>query len=65
MSNYLQENAAMGLPGLAPYPDVFAAFLIMLLSGNFALPYYTAKQTNKQTKIKLGQNNSAENMAKC
>lgn len=33
ISKYFEENAAMGLPGLAPYPDVFAAFLILLLSG--------------------------------
>lgn len=33
ISKFLEENAAMGLPGLAPYPDVFAAILILLLSG--------------------------------
>lgn len=33
ISKYLEENAAIGLPGLAPYPDVFAAVLILLLSG--------------------------------
>lgn len=33
ISKYFEENAAMGLPGLAPYPDVFAAALVMLLSG--------------------------------
>lgn len=33
ISKYFEENAAIGLPGLAPYPDVFAAGLIMLLSG--------------------------------
>lgn len=33
ISKYFEEHAAMGLPGLAPYPDVFAAALIVLLSG--------------------------------
>lgn len=33
ISKYFNENAAIGLPGLAPYPDVFAASLVMLLSG--------------------------------
>lgn len=34
ISRYFQENAAMGLPGLAPYPDIFATALVLLLSGN-------------------------------
>lgn len=33
MANYFSKHAAMGLPGLAPYPDFFAAGLIMLLAG--------------------------------
>lgn len=33
MMNYFSKHAAMGLPGLAAYPDVFAAGLIMLLAG--------------------------------
>lgn len=33
ISKYFEEHASMGLPGLAPYPDVFAAALIILLSG--------------------------------
>ena len=33
ISKYLEKNAAMGLPGLAAYPDVFAAALILILSG--------------------------------
>lgn len=34
ISAYFEKNAAMGLDGLAPYPDIFATALILLLSGN-------------------------------
>lgn len=34
ISTYFEKNAAMGLPGLAPYPDIFATVLVLLLSGN-------------------------------
>lgn len=32
MRTYLENNVAMSAPGLAPYPDFFAATLIMLLA---------------------------------
>lgn len=34
ISAYFEKNAAMGAEGLAPYPDIFATMLILLLSGN-------------------------------
>lgn len=34
ISTYFQKNAPMGLTGLAPYPDIFATVLVLLLSGN-------------------------------
>lgn len=34
MSRFWSENAAMNVDGLAKYPDIFAAGLIVLLSGN-------------------------------
>ncbi|XP_022051476.1 cationic amino acid transporter 2-like [Acanthochromis polyacanthus] len=47
MSKYFQENASMGLPGLAPYPDVFAAVLILLLSGLLAFGVKESTTINK------------------
>ncbi|XP_047442019.1 cationic amino acid transporter 2-like [Mugil cephalus] len=47
ISKFFEENAAMGLPGLAPYPDVFAAFLILLLSGVLAFGVKESTNINK------------------
>ncbi|XP_030594668.1 cationic amino acid transporter 2 isoform X2 [Archocentrus centrarchus] len=47
ISKYFEENAAMGLPGLAPYPDVFAAALVLLLSGLLAFGVKESTQINK------------------
>ncbi|XP_022607655.1 cationic amino acid transporter 2-like [Seriola dumerili] len=47
ISKYLEENAAMGLPGLAPYPDVFAAALIFILSGLLAFGVKESTTINK------------------
>uniref|UniRef100_A0A087XC81 Cationic amino acid transporter C-terminal domain-containing protein n=1 Tax=Poecilia formosa TaxID=48698 RepID=A0A087XC81_POEFO len=47
ISRYFEKNAAMGLPGLAPYPDVFAAGLILLLSGILAFGVKESTTINK------------------
>ncbi|XP_013861589.1 cationic amino acid transporter 2 [Austrofundulus limnaeus] len=47
ISKFFEENAAMGLPGLAPYPDVFAASLIMILSGVLAFGVKESTTINK------------------
>uniref|UniRef100_A0A3Q1H8Y1 Cationic amino acid transporter C-terminal domain-containing protein n=1 Tax=Anabas testudineus TaxID=64144 RepID=A0A3Q1H8Y1_ANATE len=47
ISKYFEEHAAMGLPGLAPYPDVFAAALIVLLSGLLAFGVKESTTINK------------------
>lgn len=58
IDTYLREHVAMNLPGLAPYPDFFAAALIMLLAGEVHLKAESKSlctcrttQTNKQTII--------------
>ncbi|XP_068570523.1 cationic amino acid transporter 2-like [Cebidichthys violaceus] len=47
ISKYFEANAAMGLPGLAPYPDVFAAVLVILLSGVLAFGVKESTTINK------------------
>ncbi|XP_044062244.1 cationic amino acid transporter 2-like isoform X2 [Siniperca chuatsi] len=47
ISKYFEEHAAMGLPGLAPYPDVFAAVLVLLLSGVLAFGVKESTTINK------------------
>ncbi|XP_075897673.1 cationic amino acid transporter 2 [Nelusetta ayraudi] len=47
ISTYLQENAAMGLTGLAPYPDIFATVLVLLLSGVLAFGVKESTMINK------------------
>ncbi|XP_068596503.1 cationic amino acid transporter 2-like [Brachionichthys hirsutus] len=47
ISSYFKEHASMDLPGLAPYPDVFAAFLILLLSGVLAFGVKESTTINK------------------
>ncbi|KAM9849414.1 cationic amino acid transporter 2 [Aulostomus maculatus] len=47
ISKFFEEHAAMELTGLAPYPDVFAAALIMLLSGLLAFGVKESTTINK------------------
>ncbi|KAK1789389.1 hypothetical protein P4O66_015318, partial [Electrophorus voltai] len=47
MSKYLSTHASMDLPGLAPYPDVFATGLIMILTGLLAFGVKESALVNK------------------
>ncbi|XP_062249204.1 cationic amino acid transporter 2-like [Platichthys flesus] len=47
ISKFLEANAAIGLPGLAPYPDAFAAALVLLLSGVLAFGVKESTTINK------------------
>lgn len=33
ISKFFKDNASISVPGLAPYPDIFAVALILILSG--------------------------------
>uniref|UniRef100_A0A671RJG0 Zgc:175280 n=1 Tax=Sinocyclocheilus anshuiensis TaxID=1608454 RepID=A0A671RJG0_9TELE len=47
IASYLSENTPMNLPGLAPYPDFFAAGLILVLAGILAFGVKESAIVNK------------------
>ncbi|XP_078737287.1 high affinity cationic amino acid transporter 1-like isoform X1 [Lampetra fluviatilis] len=47
MSTFFQANAGINLPGLASYPDVFAAFIILLLAGLLSFGVKESAWVNK------------------
>ncbi len=49
ISNFFKENAPMELSGLAPYPDVFATVLVLLLSGKMVTRALFKDHTNVTT----------------
>uniref|UniRef100_A0A3Q3WBQ2 Cationic amino acid transporter C-terminal domain-containing protein n=1 Tax=Mola mola TaxID=94237 RepID=A0A3Q3WBQ2_MOLML len=47
ISKFLEENASINVAGLAPYPDVFATALVLLLSGVLAFGVKESTTINK------------------